>query len=86
MAKCLLVLVFPSLLVARTEMFRDEMIGFLISLVFLIPDHRFLCYLPSVLATATILYIIREIAPYNFLEYQNEFLSVLKINKVLVNV
>ncbi|KAE8647502.1 cyclin-D3-3 [Cucumis sativus] len=50
-------------------------------LLSIIADHRFLCYLPSILASATILYTISEIAPYNFLEYQNEFLSVLKINK-----
>lgn len=46
-------------------------------------DHRFLCYLPSVLATATMLHIVSEIEPYNFLEYQDELLSVLKISKVL---
>lgn len=68
-----------------TEIFHNEMIGFLVALIFSMPDHRFLCYLPSVLATATILHIISEIEPYNFLEYQNVLLSVLKINKVLKN-
>ncbi|XP_022132464.1 cyclin-D3-3 [Momordica charantia] len=50
-------------------------------LLSILSDHRFLCYLPSVLATAIILHIISEIEPYNFSEYQNQLLSVLKINK-----
>ncbi|XP_023003499.1 cyclin-D3-3-like isoform X2 [Cucurbita maxima] len=59
-----------------------ELLGrFQSHLLSIIADHRFLCYLPSVLATATILHIINEIEPCNFLEYQNELLSVLKINK-----
>lgn len=66
-------------------LFHNEMVGILIAMVIPLPDHRFLCYLPSVLATATILHIINEIEPCNFLEYQNELLSVLKINKVLMN-
>ena len=46
-----------------------------------ITDSRFLCYLPSTLATATMLHIITKFEPCNPLEYQNQLLSVLKISK-----
>lgn len=50
-------------------------------LLSVIADSRFLCYLPSTLATATMLHIITEVEPCNPLEYQNQLLSVLKISK-----
>lgn len=46
-----------------------------------IVDSRFVCYLPSVVATATMLYVIKEIEPYNSEIYQNQLLDVLKTNK-----
>ncbi|KAL5570731.1 hypothetical protein UlMin_020328 [Ulmus minor] len=42
----------------------------------------FVCYLPPVLATATMLHVIEEIEPVNPLNHQNLLLSVLKINKI----
>lgn len=47
-------------------------------------DSRFVCYLPSVLATATMLHVINEIEPFNPLEYQNQLMSVFKINEVFI--
>ncbi|XP_024020648.1 cyclin-D3-3 [Morus notabilis] len=54
-------------------------------LLSVIPDSKFVCYLPSVLATATMLHVINEIEPYNPVEYQDQLLSVLKINEDTVN-
>ncbi|PON67200.1 Cyclin [Trema orientale] len=54
-------------------------------LLSVIPDSRFVCYLPSVLATATMLHVINEIEPFNPVEYQNLLLSVLKISEDRVN-
>lgn len=39
-------------------------------------------YLPSVIAGATMIYVIREIEPCNAMEYQNQLMSVLRISKV----
>lgn len=40
-------------------------------------------YLPSVLATATMLHVIHQVEPSNnAIDYQNQLLSVLKISKV----
>lgn len=50
-------------------------------LLSVISDSRTVCYLPSVLATATMLYVIKEIEPCNSLEYQNQLVGVLKISK-----
>uniref|UniRef100_A0A803NR63 B-like cyclin n=1 Tax=Cannabis sativa TaxID=3483 RepID=A0A803NR63_CANSA len=48
-------------------------------------DSRFVGYLPSVLATATMLHVINEIEPFNTVEYHNQLLNVLKINEERVN-
>lgn len=50
-----------------------------------IADSRVMSYLPSVFATATMLYVIRIIEPYNPVEYQNQLLSVLKISEDKIN-
>ncbi|GMY11820.1 cyclin-D3-2 [Fagus crenata] len=50
-----------------------------------IDDSRVMGYLPSILATATMLHVIRDIELYNPLEYQNQLLSVLKISEEKVN-
>ncbi|XP_009367569.2 cyclin-D3-3 [Pyrus x bretschneideri] len=54
-------------------------------LLSVIADLRFTCYLPSVLATATMLYVIDEIEAFNPVEYQNQLMNVLKVSKDRVN-
>ncbi|KAI3448127.1 hypothetical protein Pfo_004792 [Paulownia fortunei] len=46
-----------------------------------IPDSRFVRYLPSVLATATMLHVIHQVEPGNAIDYENQLLGVLKISK-----
>lgn len=45
-------------------------------------DSRFVGYLPSVLATATMMEVIDQIEPHKKLEHQDKLLGVLKMNKV----
>ncbi|KAK9285796.1 hypothetical protein L1049_024997 [Liquidambar formosana] len=44
-------------------------------------DSRFVCYLPSVIATATMLYVIKEVEPCNSVNYQNQLMGVLQTSK-----
>lgn len=46
-------------------------------------DSRSIGYLPSALATATMMRVIDEVEPLNTMEYQKQLLGVLKICKVL---
>ncbi|KAA8531659.1 hypothetical protein F0562_006624 [Nyssa sinensis] len=50
-------------------------------LLSVITDSRFVSHLPSELATATMLHVIKELEPYNVLECQNHLLGILKISK-----
>lgn len=50
-------------------------------LVSLLSDWRFVGYLPSVLAAATMMDVIEQIEPCNPLDYQNQLLGVLNITK-----
>ncbi|GFY86584.1 similar to CYCLIN D3;3 [Actinidia rufa] len=50
-------------------------------LLSVITDSRFVCYLPSVLASAIMLHVIKEVGPYNALDCQNELLDVLKMSR-----
>uniref|UniRef100_A0A803NMM1 B-like cyclin n=1 Tax=Cannabis sativa TaxID=3483 RepID=A0A803NMM1_CANSA len=54
-------------------------------LLSLVSDSRFVCYLPSVLATATMMRVIDHVEPCKAIDYQNQLLGVLKINKEKVN-
>ncbi|XP_016516050.1 cyclin-D3-1 [Nicotiana tabacum] len=54
-------------------------------LLLVIADCRFLCYMPSVLATATMLHVIHQVEPCNAVDYQNQLLEVLNISKEKVN-
>ncbi|KAK6946067.1 Cyclin, N-terminal [Dillenia turbinata] len=54
-------------------------------LLSILSDPRILRYLPSTLATATMLHVINQIEPHNPSEYQNQILGVLKIGKERVN-
>lgn len=49
----------------------------------LFADSRFTLYLPSVMATATMLHVIHQVEPTNAIHYENQLLAVLKISKVL---
>ncbi|GER40189.1 cyclin D3a [Striga asiatica] len=50
-------------------------------LVSVISDCRFMCYLPSALATAIMVYVISSLEPCVFVEYQDQLLGILGINK-----
>ncbi|CAI9115847.1 OLC1v1016851C1 [Oldenlandia corymbosa var. corymbosa] len=50
-------------------------------LLFIISDCRFLSYLPSVMATATMLHIVSNVEPCLTVEYQDQLLGILGINK-----
>ncbi|KAJ4962722.1 hypothetical protein NE237_022661 [Protea cynaroides] len=50
-------------------------------LLSLLADSRFVRYLPSVLAAATMLHVIDQVEPDNPIEYQNQLMGVLKISK-----
>ncbi|XWS29779.1 hypothetical protein CRYUN_Cryun24cG0059600 [Craigia yunnanensis] len=54
-------------------------------LLFLIADSRFMLYIPSILATATMLHVIKEVEPFHFLEYQKQLIEVLKTCEDKVN-
>ncbi|KAK1433458.1 hypothetical protein QVD17_10368 [Tagetes erecta] len=47
----------------------------------LLPDGRFMCYLPSVIATATMVHVINSIEPCIGIEYQSQLLGILGVNK-----
>ncbi|XP_022766465.1 cyclin-D3-1-like [Durio zibethinus] len=50
-------------------------------LLSVISDSRFMCYLPSVLATATILRVVDSVEPNLRVEYQNQLLGILGIDQ-----
>ncbi|XP_074343461.1 cyclin-D3-1-like [Apium graveolens] len=50
-----------------------------------VADWRSVRYLPSVLATSTMLHIIHQVEPFNAIEYQDHLLSILKTTKEQIN-
>ncbi|KAJ6735420.1 CYCLIN-D3-2 [Salix purpurea] len=54
-------------------------------LLSVISDSRSVSYLPSILATATMLHVIKDVEPRNQLEYQNQLMAVLKTSEDEVN-
>ncbi|KAL8116243.1 hypothetical protein AgCh_022664 [Apium graveolens] len=50
-------------------------------LLSLVADWRFTSYLPSVLATATMLHVMNQVEPTNSIEYQNQLLAILRTTK-----
>ncbi|KAM7516489.1 hypothetical protein LguiA_006072 [Lonicera macranthoides] len=50
-------------------------------LLSVITDSRSACYLPSVIATAVMFLVIKEVEPCNALDYQNQLMDILKISK-----
>ncbi|CAK9135360.1 unnamed protein product [Ilex paraguariensis] len=54
-------------------------------LLSVISDCRVMCYLPSVMATATMLHVINGVEPCIGLEFQDQLLGILGIEKVKVD-
>ncbi|PRQ27767.1 putative cyclin D [Rosa chinensis] len=54
-------------------------------IVNLISDSRFLSFLPSVVATATMLHVVNNIEPCLQVEYENQLLTILGIDKGLAD-
>lgn len=54
-------------------------------LVNLISDFRFLSFLPSVVAAATMLHVVNNIEPCLQVEYENQLLGILGIDKEMVD-
>nr|AAS48460.1 cyclin D3-2 [Euphorbia esula] len=54
-------------------------------LLSVISDSRFMSYAPSILATLIMIHVIKEVDPFSQMEYQNQLLDVIKINKEEVN-
>ncbi|OAY35511.1 cyclin-D3-2 [Manihot esculenta] len=54
-------------------------------LLSVIADSRFMSYLPSTLATAAMLHVIKEVEPCNRVNYQHELMSVINISENKVN-
>ncbi|XP_077225413.1 cyclin-D3-1-like [Tasmannia lanceolata] len=50
-------------------------------LLSLIPDSRFVSYLPSVFAAATMLHVINQLEPCNPVHYKDQLMDVLNISK-----
>ncbi|KAK8572491.1 hypothetical protein V6N13_048087 [Hibiscus sabdariffa] len=54
-------------------------------LLSVISDSRFMCYIPSVMATATMLHVVDSVEPSLRVEYENQLLGILGIDKDKVN-
>ncbi|EOA13561.1 hypothetical protein CARUB_v10026622mg [Capsella rubella] len=54
-------------------------------LISVVADTRFMSYIPSVLATAIMIYVIKELKPCDQVEYQSQILTLLKVNQNKVN-
>ncbi|KAF5444349.1 hypothetical protein F2P56_036834 [Juglans regia] len=54
-------------------------------LLSVVSGSRFVRYLPSVLAAATMMHVIDQVEPCNPIEYKNQLLGILKISKEKVN-
>ncbi|KAE8662856.1 Cyclin-D4-1 [Hibiscus syriacus] len=55
-------------------------------LLILIADSKSMLYVPSILAAATMLYVIKDIEPGHYLEYMKQLILVLKTNEAEVTV
>ncbi|XLR15454.1 hypothetical protein S83_043392, partial [Arachis hypogaea] len=53
-------------------------------LLSVIPNSRFMGYLPSTLDAATMIHVIKEIEPLNAMEYINQLMGLLKTSEVCV--
>ncbi|XP_031495182.1 cyclin-D3-1 [Nymphaea colorata] len=50
-------------------------------LLSLITDSRFTRYMPSIVASSIMLYVINQLEPFNPMEYENQLLGVMEISK-----
>ena len=48
-------------------------------------DPRFLCYVPSVLAAASMVLTLEEMGIWSTLEHQNDIMDIFKFDKVCFN-
>lgn len=48
----------------------------------LVLDSKITSYLPSTTAAAIIIHVIREIEPFNAMEYRSQLLGLLKVSEV----
>ncbi|KAJ0239096.1 Cyclin-D3-2 [Hirschfeldia incana] len=65
----------------QLELFRDcERL-----LISVVSDTRFMSYVPSVLATAIMIYVIKDLKPCEQVEYQSQLTTLLKVNQEKVN-
>ncbi|KAE8718515.1 Detected protein of confused Function [Hibiscus syriacus] len=55
-------------------------------LLILIADSKFMLYVPSILAAATMLYVIKDTEPSHYLEYMKQIIRVLKTKEAEVTV
>ncbi|KAL1196504.1 Cyclin-D3-2 [Cardamine amara subsp. amara] len=54
-------------------------------LISVVADTRFMSYIPSVLATAIMIYVIKDLKTCDEVEYQSQLMTLLKVNKEKVN-
>ncbi|KAF3772808.1 hypothetical protein EJ110_NYTH52722 [Nymphaea thermarum] len=44
-------------------------------------NSRFICYMPSIVASSIMLYVINQLGSFNAMEYENQLLGVMEISK-----
>ncbi|KAJ4890998.1 Cyclin-D3-2 [Raphanus sativus] len=54
-------------------------------LISVVADTKFMSYVPSVLATAIMIYAIKDLKPCEQVEYQSQLMTLLKVNQEKVN-
>ncbi|XP_010464289.1 PREDICTED: cyclin-D3-2-like [Camelina sativa] len=54
-------------------------------LISVVADTRFMSYVPSVIATAIMIYVIKDLKPCDEVEYQSQLLTLLKVDQNEVN-
>ncbi|KAF3774287.1 Cyclin-D3-1 [Nymphaea thermarum] len=50
-------------------------------LLSLITDSTFTCYMPSIVTSSIMLYVINQLEPFNPMEYENQLLGVVETSK-----
>lgn len=54
-------------------------------LISVVADTRFMSYIPSVLATAIMIHVVKDLKPCEQVEYQSQLMTLLKVNQEKVN-
>ncbi|KAL0366208.1 UNVERIFIED_CONTAM: Cyclin-D3-3 [Sesamum radiatum] len=65
----------------KSHLFREFLRRCECLLLSLVSDYRFMSYLPSALATATMLYVVSSLEPCIGVQYQDQLVGILGINK-----